>query len=158
MITFPGNLLDLFDAKKFDAIVHGCNCYHLMGAGIAGQIAERYPEAYEADKATLVGPVKLGTYSKALIVRNGVTLGHIINMYTQDQPGRSSQAVLSASIRQGFRTLNFKRQELTGRRPVVGVPLIGAGIAGGDWDLHAELINEVARDLDIVVVTYKPGV
>ena len=36
-----GDLLDLFYHKKIDILVHGCNCFNTMGAGIAKQIDTR---------------------------------------------------------------------------------------------------------------------
>lgn len=151
--TLDGDLLSLFGLGRFDAIVQGCNCYHLMGAGIAGQIADLYPAAFDADLLTPVGPAKLGTYSKTFIPGKGT----IINLYTQDRPGRESHAVLHATLSQGFKLINDNRAEFAGRRPVIGIPQIGAGIAGGDWDAHAEIINLVTPNVDIVLVNYKPA-
>ncbi|MGA8944018.1 MAG: hypothetical protein WB502_15090 [Thermoactinomyces sp.] len=49
-------------------IAHQCNCFATMGAGIAKQIKERYPEAYEADRNFPI-PIgirkRLGHFSKA---------------------------------------------------------------------------------------------
>ena len=86
MKTIVGDLLKLADEEQFDIIVHGCNCFHTMGAGIAGQINDKYPEAFEADKDdTKYGDVtKLGTYSYAYI--GSLISGHlvqVVNMYTQ---------------------------------------------------------------------------
>ena len=154
--TVDGNLLDLFDKRWFNVIVHGCNCYQTMGAGIAGQISDRFPEALAADMKTTKGPKKLGTYSSTLISRDNVVYGHIVNMYTQDQPGPSSPEVLESSIRQGFSLLNQNRKDFSSTIPFIGIPMIGAGIARGDWMRHVEIINEVTPDLDIVVINFKP--
>ena len=35
--TRNGNLLQLADDGVFDVIVHGCNCFNEMGAGISKQ-------------------------------------------------------------------------------------------------------------------------
>ena len=56
-ITIQGNLLDFPTHCKTDpdkyigisAIAHSCNTRNIMGAGIAKQIKNRYPQAYEAD-------------------------------------------------------------------------------------------------------------
>ena len=44
------NLINLFKQKEIDILVHGCNCFHTMGAGIAKIISMEYPEALKADK------------------------------------------------------------------------------------------------------------
>jgi O-acetyl-ADP-ribose deacetylase (regulator of RNase III) len=156
--TVSGDLLKLFAEGKFDAIVQGCNCYHTQGAGLAGQISRKYPEVLEADRATLKGPEKLGKFSVARIQLNEKdTFAYIINMYTQDQPGRESQQVLSESIRKGFTTLNTELSNLRSEsRALVGIPQLGAGIAGGTWSIHEALINAVTPDIDLVLVNYKP--
>ena len=46
------NILNAFEHGDFDAIVQGCNCFHTMGAGLAGQIFTRFYEAYQADLKT----------------------------------------------------------------------------------------------------------
>lgn len=137
-----GNVLEAFSENKFDGIVQGCNCFHLMGAGFAAQIAKEYPVAVEADNKTEHGDwSKLGTYSVADTV-NGV----IINGYTQFRPGRSPADVLYANIRELFTDLN---KQYAGK--VFGIPKIGAGIAGGDWETIAEIIQEVTPNLGIDV-------
>lgn len=45
MKSIRGNLLALARSGRFDVIVHGCNCRHAMGAGIAKQIKDSFPEA-----------------------------------------------------------------------------------------------------------------
>ena len=67
-----GNLISMAIAGQFDVIVHGCNCYHAMGGGIAREVKDRLPEAYQADKATGKGDLtKIGAYSSANVTRNG---------------------------------------------------------------------------------------
>lgn len=156
--TVDGNLLKAFKAGKFDAIVHGCNCYHTMGAGIAGQISTEFPEALEMDKKTDQGAAKLGDFSSTKTAH-----GWIINMYTQHYPGRENPEVILSSLRKGFSALNelldISCQPLfdaPSRRVVVGIPQIGAGIAGGNWENHARVINEVTPNFDIILVNYKP--
>ena len=37
------------EAELFDVIAHCCNCFCTMGAGIAPQIKNKFPDAYVAD-------------------------------------------------------------------------------------------------------------
>ena len=68
-----GNLLDF--PNGINNIAHSCNCRMIMGGGIAKQIKERYPEAYQADVDFISdeydhnGQFKhpLGNYSKAKV-------------------------------------------------------------------------------------------
>ena len=82
MKTVQGDLIKLALSGEFDLIVHGCNCFCTMGAGIAKTIKQEFPAAYQADLATAKGEKpKLGQISYAtvelatnkLIVVNGYT-------------------------------------------------------------------------------------
>ena len=59
-----GDLIKLAKKGKYEAIVHGCNCFNTMGSGLAPQIARSWPGAQEADNKTIPGSkVKLGNYT-----------------------------------------------------------------------------------------------
>jgi len=80
-----GDLLQLADEGNFDAIAHGCNCYCVMGIGLAKQIKKKYPEAYAADLKTTPGDrSKLGNYTYASYNDNSFT---VFNAYTQYRYG-----------------------------------------------------------------------
>lgn len=142
-----GDLLKAFQESEFDAIVHGCNCFHMMGAGIAGQIAKIFPESLKIDKkySEYGDWGKLGSYTVC-----GTTYGHIINGYTQFRPGRCPEHDLMYSIQQLFFTLNEKYSGKT-----IGIPMIGCGIAGGNWQHVSKLINEITPDLKIIVYYFE---
>jgi hypothetical protein len=90
-----GNLLDFpthceTDPDKYvgiNVIAHSCNCQNVMGAGIAKQIKDRYPKAFEADTERWGNEYneggnwrcQIGDYSKAVIEDQGT----IYNLYTQ---------------------------------------------------------------------------
>lgn len=136
MEIIQGDLLELAAAGHFDVIVHGCNCHHTMGAGIAKQIKARFPEAYAADLATPKGSGKLGGISRADIVCGGRLLT-VVNAYTQDHwKGRGVKADYAA-IRSAFGEI---KRCFGGRR--IAYPKIGAGLAGGDWAVIAAIIEE----------------
>lgn len=123
MKTIKGNLLDLFDAGEFDTIIHGCNCQHDMGGGIAYQIAQRYPIAEEVDARQ-----ELPRLGQIGIVRLPGKKA-IINAYTQIQPGADARLI---GITKVFRRLEHYCwfYEDAGR---IGIPMIGAGIGGLEW-------------------------
>ncbi len=138
-------------ASDFDAIVHGCNCFCAMGAGIARQIKDIWPEAYQADKDTKKGDKsKLGTYSKADIIIKDKMLT-IINAYTQYDYGfkRDVPPVDYDAIRKVFRQIN---SDFKGKK--ISIPKIGAGLAGGDWNKIQSIIEQETSDLDMTIVEY----
>jgi len=145
--TRQGNLLRMFKQGHFDAIAHGCNCFHTMGAGIAGQIAKEFPAALTVDKQTKFSDYeKLGTFSMI-----STEYGIIYNAYTQYRPGREDTNRLYKAIRWAFSNID---DMALGIDPVIGIPKIGAGIAGGDWTIIEKIINDVTFGAQIVVVEW----
>ncbi len=151
--TVKGNLLKMFIQDEFHAIAHGCNCFHTMGAGIAGQISRMFAEALEADKQqTKYGDIhKLGRYSIAM-----TEYGCIINAYTQFQPGREASQRLYRYVGESFSRLSedLKLVMPIKEDVIIGIPKIGAGIAGGDWLVLKGIIDGVSDGLSIIVVDY----
>ncbi len=147
MKTIKGDLITLALDGKFDVIVHGCNCLCTMGAGIAKQIKSIFPEAYEADCKTKKGDKdKLGAYSYA--IAENVT---IINAYTQyDYKGPWINVDYDA-IRSVFRKL---KSDYSGKR--IGYPKIGAGLAGGDWEIISKIIDVELTNEDHTLVEFAP--
>lgn len=147
------DLLEALNQERFRAIVHGCNCFHTMGAGVAKAIAKSYPSAVEADRRqTIMGDIsKLGRCSVTTVPMDKL----IINGYTQYRPGKCPTEQLYTSIQKLFTTLNRDWQctfmPLDHKHNLIAIPRIGAGIAGGDWKEIERIINESTPDIYIVV-------
>ena len=148
-----GDLIKLALDGKYNAIVHGCNCFCKMGSGIALQIKTIFPQAYEADCRTLNGEIKkLGTYTKVDIpyeYNNREDVLTIINAYTQYNYGTDKMNVDYDAIEKVFVLINKDYANMN-----IGIPMIGAGLAGGDWDKISGIINEVTPDLDVHLVEF----
>jgi len=135
-----GNLLEL--APTFDVIAHGCNCFNSMSGGIAYQIAKKYPIVEDADKVTKRGSGdKLGGFTM-------VTFEDfiVLNAYTQFQPGAN---VDYNAIKLAMININKSFPNMS-----IGLPKIGAGIAGGDWDRIEKIIKEALVDMDVTIVEF----
>ena len=134
---------DLFAHKdKFDYTAHGCNCFHLMGAGIAKQVSLNFPNTYLADiQNSIRGDVsKLGDYTFDKEDK-------VLNLYTQYQPGKN---VDYEAVKKVFKKLNI---DFKGKH--IAIPRIGCGIAGGDWSLISRIIYEECKDINITVFLYE---
>jgi len=158
MIYKKGDLLKGGD----DVIVHGCNCICNMGAGVALQIKNEYPEAFAADQATKYGDrSKLGCYTSWEGTNKYVPQKNIIivNAYTQFD-------IFSHKWRSGFdstvpkipfdyeafeRVLPKIRDDFKDKS--IAFPKIGAGLAHGDWDIISKMIEDCFQE-KIVKVYY----
>jgi O-acetyl-ADP-ribose deacetylase (regulator of RNase III) len=119
------DLIEMALEHQFDVIAHGSNCFCNMGAGIAKQIKQTFPDAFFADCKTIKGDKsKLGNISVAY--QHGVT---IVNAYTQYSYGKGLHADYNA-IRSCMKHI---KKQFSGK--AIGLPLIGACHAGGDWGL-----------------------
>ena len=148
--TVKGDLLQLFKENKFSAIAHGANCFCKMGAGIAKQISKQFPEAFEADiNFGEAGEIeKLGYFSSVK-----TEYGDIHNFYTQYLPGANFEycaLILSLITLEDMIELYDDINIY-----VLGVPMIGAGIGGGDWETIKSILEK--SSLQIVVVEYDNG-
>ncbi|PIE63101.1 MAG: phosphatase [Desulfobacter postgatei] len=136
MKCVKGDLIQLALEGQFDLIIHGCNCFCTMGAGIAKQIRTHFPKAWEADLGTQSGDrSKLGSYSKARVNTPSGSL-YVINAYTQYHYSGQGQLADYDAIAKVFTTL---KKQFSGHR--MGYPKIGAGLAKGDWNIISKIID-----------------
>lgn len=143
-----GDLIDLAKKGRYTAIAHGCNCHNTMGSGIAPLIAKAFPIAKTADNNTTAGdPDKLGTFSVGFDKTFNLW---VVNMYTQFNFGKGLQLSYSALSEVFKKVNNYYR----GEDFKLGIPMIGAGLAGGHWDAISTIINLSTPDIDIELVVY----
>jgi O-acetyl-ADP-ribose deacetylase (regulator of RNase III) len=148
-----GDLL-LSDEK---AIAHGCNTKGAYGAGIAGQIAKRFPKAKDMYLSDL-NNFKLGSVQTVWCLdrisrddEGGPRTKWIFNLATQRNPG--ADASLWA-IFLAFANLAEACYEGFSR---IAIPRIGCGIGGLEWDQVGPTIKraiECSSTPDLVIAVY----
>jgi|Laugrespbdmm15sn_2_1035079.scaffolds.fasta_scaffold00151_30 O-acetyl-ADP-ribose deacetylase (regulator of RNase III) len=137
LTVVKGNLIAMGKANDFDIIVHGCNCFCTMGAGIAAQIAQQFPDANLADAETVRGdPGKLGTYT---IGMSGRLV--ILNAYTQYGTSNTGRDVFEYTA---FERVLDKIASRFGKWRI-GLPMIGMGLAGGDAERIIPMLERFAE-------------
>ena len=147
-----GNLLDF--PYGINTIAHCCNTMNVMGAGIAKQIADRYPSAKEADDvASKAGRNDLGEFSFAEVeIDNTADFPHqefgvekrkgsIFNLYTQDSIGFGREVNYEAL----YRNLHLMRNQLNNNvNTILGLPFeMSSGLAGGSWEIVSAMIKYI---------------
>ena len=134
-----GDLLEMARNGDFQVIAHGANCKKIMGAGIAWQIANQFPEAYERDKNDKRSPLQRWGDLTSVTYNIGDKLLSIYNLYTQFEPGPNlDYSALELSLKKFARKCSTKIE--------IGLPLIGCGIGGGNEEIIINIIKEVLKE------------
>jgi O-acetyl-ADP-ribose deacetylase (regulator of RNase III) len=165
MKIVSGDLIKLAEEGQFDFIVHGCNCFCVMGGGIARQLADKYPQVSQADHCTKAGDmVKLGNYTSAKILTEDNIVFYVINAYTQYKPSYKYDVfeyVEFKNFLSKFTSFLWYHTSDHIRKCRIGFPMIGAGLAGGDWSRILPMIedfaNQVEEYADVTIVEYLPN-
>lgn len=143
MNIIKGDLIKLAEQGAFRVIVQGCNCYNIMGAGLALQLKEKYPLVYKTDCATVAGDInKLGTYTACTPAGNFV----VVNAYTQYGFSNGIDDVFE------YTALELILQKLlySYGGTQYGFPMIGCGLARGDRDKILKLLERFSTDVEFL--------
>lgn len=145
--VIKGDLLQLAQRGKFDAIAHGCNCQKKMGAGIARKIASKWPQAYSID---LKMGGKLGKLTFCDVKVDGGKSLRIFNLYTQQFYGRKKGHCYFDY--DAFKSSLEMMCENLDEHSTVGLPLIGTGLAGGERKKIVQIITETLGEKHYITI------
>lgn len=140
-----GNMLDV----KSGMLIHGVNCQGVMGSGIAKEVKDRFPDAFDQYiffcQQNPVVKTRLGLISAQYYYGPGISDTKIekviVNGITQENFGRSPgvRYVSYPAIASVFKTSIDLACELGISE--IHYPLIGAGLGGGDWSIISDIID-----------------
>jgi O-acetyl-ADP-ribose deacetylase (regulator of RNase III) len=135
---------DLLSAPEL-VVVQGCNAQGAMNSGVAKLIRERCPKVFDE-------------YSR-VHKSEGLAMGQVIwveestrrvyaNAITQQFYGREPNHRYASydAIALAFEEINHIMGEMR-----VAMPLIGAGLAQGDWQIISRIIERECREVQPVV-------
>lgn len=145
-----GNLLH----SQANFICHQVNCQKVMGSGVAKQIKEAFPKAYEDYIKHFNSPYAsddfMGDVTYTAIHEFGFGNGEVgvLNMFCQDKYGRDSRRYTNyeAFYNALTRIVEFAElyEDTYGRKPTIAFPYkIGCDRGGGNWTIISTMIEEV---------------
>jgi len=140
---------NIVDATE-SIIAHGCNCSGAFAAGVARAIAKKWPKAREE---------YLELHKNA-----GLKLGQIqvvdcdekkvVNMFTQWSYGKRGRRYVDYDALEDCFSKTLEWMEENDHKSLA-IPMIGAGLGGGDWDeICKRIINVNNKHTDIEIVVY----
>lgn len=167
-----GDLIELTKSGEFDVITHGCNCFCTMGAGIAPQIAKVFGvNSFPLEMEKYKGDInKLGQidYKKLYLEDTGRWTPYpdengewvdvivtIVNSYTQYKYGTNHLDGDKKPLDYDALTLCLRKINRKFKGLHVGLPQIGCGLAGGDWNIVKGIIQKELKDCQVTVVIYE---
>lgn len=137
-----GNILE---EVKSGFIVHGCNTEGKMGSGIAKQIKEMYPAAFEAYHADILNKRKLRVNPLGTITCVAVAPGlYIVNAVTQTLTPNVKRRVDYEAVTKCFETIVKAARAV--QVTEISFPAVGAGLGGGKWPIIEAIIDNTLPD------------
>jgi O-acetyl-ADP-ribose deacetylase (regulator of RNase III) len=135
-----GNLMEAAEP----CIAHGCNAQGVMGSGVALAIRKTFPDAFRVYERTYIdghNHLQMGTVAIAH------TKGKLIaNCITQEYFGPGDRRYVS------YDAISLCLQMINNYKiDSVALPLIGAGLGGGNWNIIATIIEEELTKVQPVV-------
>ena len=147
MEIIQGDIIELFKSNKYDIIVHGCNCKHVMGVGLAYYLKKEYPEILMQDKI-------YDRYPGDILAVKTMN-GDIINCYTQMYPGRSKGYRNDTSMdRYKYVKECLTKIDNKYKNKKIGVPYIGTGYGGLSRSIVKDLIKGSFKNNKIFLIDY----
>lgn len=180
MINFiDGDIISLAKAGEFDVIVHGVNCFCKQKSGLAPQMAKAFfTDRFLAEAKRRKGDInKLGNIEPQVLQLHRTSDGvkafspmfngwdsepnsyikdlTVVNAYTQYKYGRNHADGDKNPLNYSALSLCMKKINHIFAGKHIGLPKIGAGLAGGDWDRILNIIENELIDCKVTIVNYK---
>lgn len=136
---------DMFKSD-INYLAHGCNAQGVMGSGVAAIVRRDFTQAYDEYVARhKIKPWELGEVQ--FVPSNGKV---IINAITQKFFGRDGYRYVSYdAVAEAMYEINARLKDH--ENPRLGMPKIGAGLGGGDWNVIASIIESELKDVQPTV-------
>ena len=150
-----GDLIELALKGDFDVIAHGCNCFCIMSAGIAPQMVKHFGcDNFDMELNETISLKKLGNIDfQHTVVGNESKNLYVVNAYTQFYPGQNSPGCNQPLDYEAL-TLCLRKMNLVFKDMHIGLPQIGCGLAGGDWNEVKKIIQKELINCNVTIVIY----
>ena len=146
-------LIHLIKGNLFDTdstvIAHQVNCQGVMGSGVARQVKEKYPEAYDKYQEECFNKAPNLLMGTVDIIPSRSDVHIIANMYAQNDFGYNGQRYTNYEA--FYRCLENLNQSLLKEYSVAFPYRIGCDRGGADWDIILQMITSVFKTRDVYI-------
>jgi O-acetyl-ADP-ribose deacetylase (regulator of RNase III) len=153
MIVMSGNVLE----TPNEIIAHQVNCLGTMGAGLAKQIKDKYPQVeswYKIYCHKRYEQKILGTGQ--IVSQSDHTFFNIFGQYGY---GTSKRQTDYEAFKSGFKDAILKYRFMYNdykSQLKIAIPYhIGCGLAGGDWKIISKILEQLESEENVEFVAYK---
>ncbi|WP_024428304.1 macro domain-containing protein [Bacillus safensis] len=148
---------NILDTTK-NIICHQVNCKGVMGAGLAKQIKSKYPNVYKDYKQLCKDQnIKRGLLGATQFVDVNENKT-IANLFAQDSYGVKTRQTDYEAMELCLKSL--KSVVTTDYSKYKGCSIaipygIGCGLAGGDWNIVKQMIDDILGECDVTIYKFK---
>jgi hypothetical protein len=143
-------------------IPHVCNNVNAFGAGFAGQVATLYPQV-KTNFHLLGTKSKLGhvqfviaktdnKYKHQMIFANMIAQNKLIGPQNARPLNYGALVYSMTQVRNYIKDLEKNSDSL---KVEIHAPKFGSGLAGGNWNFIADLIQDIWYDIPVFIYSYK---
>ncbi|MGX4585352.1 macro domain-containing protein [Paenibacillus chitinolyticus] len=141
-----GNLMEAAE----DIIGHQVNCMGVMGAGLAKLIKRDYPEVFKQYKLSCSNKGELLGHCQIVPTKNEKCIANLFGQYGYGVQKRHTDYIALRGALNELKSLAMKSGQS------IALPYnIGCGLAGGDWDIVGQIIEEVFIDYDVTLYKFE---
>ena len=157
-----GDILTPNTSSEEVVVCHQVNCRGVMGAGLAKQVRQMYPDAYSAYKEKCDeikrGQGGLGDVQFCYFLRSRYIIANIFGQDNygrgRDRYGKKTRYTDYAALRRAFAHIAQVYPNDTIRIPYH----MGCGLGGGEWTIVLQIIDEALVSNNVHVEIWKhPG-
>lgn len=150
-ITYvQGNAVDAVINGDAHILLHVANCQGVMDSGIAKEVKQKIPSAFDNYKLAIQKGDKLGCFSRSECYR-------VFNLHSQEFYGsnRSTRYLSYTALVESLICVadyDFLLQDMFSSDLKIAIPFkMGSDRAGGDWDTVLEIVEGILGHHEIVV-------
>ena len=152
-----GDLIALAESGEFQVIVQGVNCFCKQKSGLAPQMAKAFcTDQFRLERSKFKGWInKLGNIDYRLFKREGLSSLYVVNAYTQYNYGKNHADGEENPFNYSAFSLCMTKLNHIFAGKHIGLPKIGSGLAGGNWEDILKIIKHELTDCEVTIINYK---